>query len=42
MATVPARTLYVFGMRTLDERYTSDLETFDAALESVKFTVALE
>jgi len=42
MAAVADRTLYVFGLRTLAERYESDLETFDTALSTVKFRVGLE
>ncbi len=42
MAAAPRSTLYVFGLRTLDERYASDLETFDTALSTVKFSVALD
>ncbi len=42
MAAAPGQTLYVFGLRTLDERYASDLETFETALSTVKFSVALD
>ncbi len=42
MAAAPGETLYVFGLRTLDERYASDLETFETALSTVKFRVAVD
>ena len=42
VAVAPGETLYVFGLRTLDQRYASDLETFDTALSTVKFSVASE
>ena len=40
MAAAPGKTLYVFGLRASSERYASDLETFETALETVKFSVA--
>ncbi len=41
MAAAPGETLYVFGLRASGERYASDLETFETALSTVKFSVAL-
>jgi len=42
MAVAPGQTLYVFGLRTPGERYANDLKTFETALSTVKFSVALD
>ena len=41
-AAASNETLYVFGMRALVDRYESDLETFETAMSTVKFGVAME
>ena len=41
VATASGETLYVFGLRALEERYEKDLEVFERALSTVKFSVAV-
>ena len=41
VAAASAETLYIFGLRAVEQRYKKDLEVFERALSTVKFSVAV-